>query len=622
MGVFDVIVVGLGPGGSSAAYSLAQRGHRVLGLEKYAMPRYKPCGGCLSRRIEKILDEDFRPLVEETITRVILSFRGEGEVEIESAEPMAYMVMRDRFDHFLANKAAAAGAKIRDGEPVTSVDEREGHYVVRTGKGVYRCRFLVGADGVNGLVASSLGYRPKRCVAVALEGEVEVRPEVFPRLRNTVRLDVGAIPFGYGWVFPKKDHWSVGVGSGKDRIRHPNEYYSSFLKDQGVTKEILRERRRGFRIPLFSNRRSRIVQGRSLLVGDAAALVDPFLGEGIYYAIRSGQVAAEVLHRALSSECPGLEEYQDRIAREMVPEFEIARKEAEFAFRFTRPAFALFRAVPAVRESFPGLLRGEISYREHWRSVKESGIHALREFLKRTGSPRSSADPWDRMAEQYDAALFLWRQFPGRQAWEQMERLMRSHVNEDSIVLDAGTGTGETLRSLLSVASPSKVYGVEGSRAMMRVALGKVRDPRVRFLRADLQRLPFPDRSFDVVLSAWAIGMQVDPKKAVTEFLRVVKDDGFVIYAFAGIPSPGLTRLWSFFPGTLLDRAFRWKRLPVRERPYHACGQSLLTSHGNGLTTVVVLRKCCSVEPEGLPCGTAAGSFLEGGDFPQNTLHP
>lgn len=513
MDLFDVIVVGLGPAGSSAAYQLARRGYRVLGLEKYEMPRYKPCGGCLSRKIERVLEEDFRPLVEETIHKVILSFRGEGEFEIGSDEPIAYMVMRDRFDHFLAKKAALSGAELRDGEPVISVDGQAGRYLVHTRDAVYRCRFLVGADGVNGVVASSLGYRPKRCVAVALEGEVEVRPEVFPRLRNTVRLDVGAIPFGYGWVFPKKDHWSVGVGTGKDLARHPNVYYSSLLKDQGLAKEILRERRRGFRIPLFSGRRSRIVKERSLLVGDAAALVDPFLGEGIYYAIRSGQLAAETIHQALLSGRSDLAGYRDKVALEMFPEFEAARKEAEFAFRFTRPVFALFRAIPAARNSIPDLLRGEISYVRHWQNIKEYSRDGLYEFLKWSDPPSHplSETACDRMAERYDAALFLWRQFPGRRAWEHVERLMRAHVKEDSVVLDAGTRTGETVKSLLSLTSPGQVFGVDASRNLLEIARGKLKGSNVRLVRADMCRLPFSDRSFDVVRSVRITNAGIPP---------------------------------------------------------------------------------------------------------------
>lgn len=621
MDTFDVIVVGLGPAGSSAAYQLARRGHRVLGLEKYEMPRYKPCGGCLSRRVEKVLDEDFRPLVEETIYNVVLSFRGEGDFTIESDEPIAYMVMRDRFDHFLAKKAAVAGAEVRDGEPVTSVDEQAGHYMVQTRREVYRCRFLVGADGVNGVVASSLGYHPKRCIAVALEGEVKVRPEAFRRLRETVRLDVGAIPFGYGWVFPKQDHWSVGVGSGKSLARHLNVHYSTFLKDQRLEKEILQEKRRGFRIPLFSGRRSRIVKGRSLFVGDAAALVDPFLGEGIYYAIRSGQLAAETIHQAILLGRSDLTGYRDKVALEMFSEFEAARKEAEFAFRFTRPAFALFKAIPAVRESFSELLRGRISYVEHWEKIKDHGRYGIYEFLKLLGTSQPHAeDARDRMAEQYDAALFLWRQFPGRQAWEHVERLMRAHVKENSNVLDAGTGTGETVNSLLSLASPSRVFALDGSRKMLGIAREKFDDSRVRFVRADMHRLPFPDRSFDVVMSTWTIEMQADPKKAVSEFLRVVKDDGYVIYAFTGTPAFGITRLYSLFLEKILDKAFNWRFLSKKERPYHECGHSRLTSYGNGLATVVVLRKCCSVDREGIPCcyrPPGSKSRL----LPENTLH-
>ncbi len=98
METYDVLVVGLGPGGSTAARQLALKGHRVLGLEKFKMPRYKPCGGCLSAKIQTILDEKLEAVAEEVITRVIPTFHGEGDITVESREPIAYMDSRETWD--------------------------------------------------------------------------------------------------------------------------------------------------------------------------------------------------------------------------------------------------------------------------------------------------------------------------------------------------------------------------------------------------------------------------------------------------------------------------------------------------------------------------------------------
>src|SRR5712692_2705419 len=111
--MYDVIVVGLGPAGSSAATELARAGLSVLGLEWKVMPRYKVCGGALSARTDKILGPGYHCIVEETIHRVRFQFTGTEVFEISSPEPIAYMVMRDRFDAYLVQKARDNGAVVR-----------------------------------------------------------------------------------------------------------------------------------------------------------------------------------------------------------------------------------------------------------------------------------------------------------------------------------------------------------------------------------------------------------------------------------------------------------------------------------------------------------------------------
>src|SRR2546427_9072126 len=108
----DIIVVGMEPAGSSAATELARAGLSVLGLEGKPMPRYKVCGGALSARTDRLLEPDYHSVVEETIHRVRFQFAGAEAFEISSQEPMAYMVMRDRFDAYLCGKAREAGAEV------------------------------------------------------------------------------------------------------------------------------------------------------------------------------------------------------------------------------------------------------------------------------------------------------------------------------------------------------------------------------------------------------------------------------------------------------------------------------------------------------------------------------
>ncbi len=207
---YDTIVAGLGPAGANAAYELSKKGASVLALEKQKHPRYKPCGGGLTAKIEKILEPDFKSVVERTISKVNFTFKGAGDVRAVSDSPLVYMVMRDVFDNFLVEKARAAGAEIHEQEKVTHVEEGKDGVIVMTEKNMYAAKLLIGADGVNSVVARSVGLKPKKRTAVLIEGEVKVNEKAFNRVSDEILFDFGSVPYGYGWVFPKADHLSLG----------------------------------------------------------------------------------------------------------------------------------------------------------------------------------------------------------------------------------------------------------------------------------------------------------------------------------------------------------------------------------------------------------------------------
>ena len=115
--VYDTLVVGMGPAGATAAYQLSRAGLSVLGLDKATHPRYKVCGGGLSARIDRILEDDYKSVVEHTIYGIQFSYRGADPFFLDSSSPIAYMVMRDRFDHFLVEKARRVGTEVHEDEP-------------------------------------------------------------------------------------------------------------------------------------------------------------------------------------------------------------------------------------------------------------------------------------------------------------------------------------------------------------------------------------------------------------------------------------------------------------------------------------------------------------------------
>jgi len=123
---FDVIVVGAGPGGATASRACAQGGLRTLLIEKERFPRYKACGGCLSVKTVHLLGFDLTPIVENTVSGAQFTYCLKDPLLIPSTDPIGYMVMRDRFDHFLVVKAIEAGVEFLEGKRVIEVKEREG----------------------------------------------------------------------------------------------------------------------------------------------------------------------------------------------------------------------------------------------------------------------------------------------------------------------------------------------------------------------------------------------------------------------------------------------------------------------------------------------------------------
>jgi geranylgeranyl reductase family protein len=358
---WDAIVVGAGPGGASAAYGLAKAGLRVLLLEKEKMPRYKPCGGGLTAKVRDALDFDFAPAVEQTITQSSIAY---GAERMRTNVGIAWAVMRDKFDALLAERAVRAGAELRDAQPVTQIAFDERGATVTTPGETLRAAFVVGADGVNGIVRRAAGLPPHRRMAVALEAEMQASSAALDEWRGAFHLDFGAIPWGYAWIFPKAEHLSVGIGyfmrAGRnDDLRAELARYIGSEPSLRGAKEMFS---RGHRVPL-GGQFARYHAPRALLVGDAAGLVDPFTAEGIYYAIRSGQIAAEELVCAFQRGAFNLSEYTRRINVEINSDFRYAWALTQVFYRMPHLAYRILRKSVSVQNAVVETADGKLSYR-------------------------------------------------------------------------------------------------------------------------------------------------------------------------------------------------------------------------------------------------------------------
>ncbi len=376
---FDVLVVGAGPAGSATALHLARSGARVLLADKARFPRDKPCGGGVTGRAVRHAPCDIEAVVEHVVDRFVLRARYGRPVARTSREPLILMTQRRWLDLHLAEQAAAAGAEFRDGVRVEGLEVGEDGVSAVVGSSPVRCSFLIAADGANGVVARAVGLGDGIVRGVALEGNVAWGALDPAPYKGTTWVELGVVPGGYGWVFPKGDHANVGVGGWLDEGPRLREHLDQLARVHGLDPGALTDVR-GHRLPM---RRlgSPAASGRVLLVGDAAGLVDPLSGDGIYEAFVSARLAAE----AVLSGKP--ETYGAALSAALDRHASASWKAKRAADRYPRACLWAMRA-PGVFDAVAGLLRGDLAHPSEARGVARPPLKVLSR-LARTAPPGS-----------------------------------------------------------------------------------------------------------------------------------------------------------------------------------------------------------------------------------------
>jgi geranylgeranyl reductase family protein len=379
--LYDLIVIGAGPAGASAARVAAKKGLRTLLVEKEKVPRHKLCGGGVTPKVLRRLDFTLPKELIECETRATRIHVGGNCFPFETGRPIAYMTSRAPFDAFLTDKAKDAGTELVDQSPAQRI-ARTGSYVeVKTPGRTFQAKMIIGADGMGGPTASAGNlyehWKPNE-VLYALETEVQVgEGAVQDFIGDSAYFDLyfGVSRAGYGWVFPKDDHLTVGVGCRLSALRDAQGLFKGFLKQ--VPELIGREipKPQAHLIPIGGAAKVPTVNDRMLLAGDSAGHAEPLFGEGIYFSIVGGQIAAEVASEACQTEQYNrefLRIYQERVTEEFGKDFDIAYDVARFSYleNYDMERVArFFFGEKKFQESMVGLMEGTLRYRDVKRKV-------------------------------------------------------------------------------------------------------------------------------------------------------------------------------------------------------------------------------------------------------------
>jgi geranylgeranyl reductase family protein len=286
---FDVIIVGAGPAGCAAAYDLVAAGRRVLLLDRRRFPRVKPCAGGITVKTARRLRYSIGPVVRQVCTDLQVGDHLDRSTTFRGPHPICAMTVREEFDDYCLRQTIQRGADFRVVTHLSAITETAHSVSAETSGGSFTAKYLIGADGANSVVRRLLPNAAPLALGFAIEAQLPMNDP------PDMAFDFGVVEFGYGWLFPKRDHVNVGLYTNATELRPGRAALADYARARLGTDAL--QHVIGHHIGLQG---WHAVPGtaRIALVGDAAGLVDPMLGEGIHNAVASGQAAAAAIRSA------------------------------------------------------------------------------------------------------------------------------------------------------------------------------------------------------------------------------------------------------------------------------------------------------------------------------------
>lgn len=343
---YDIIIVGGGPAGSTAGYILAGSGYSVLILDKEKFPRDKLCGGLLTQKTIKLNERVFGESEPSLRKSGILNYTSKGYELLNRDKPLVsgsddvllYFVDRKVYDRHFLNLAVNAGAELVEGEKAIACDFNKNEITASSGK-KYNGRFIIGADGVNSILRKSFPEshfnrrKWRKNLVTSIEVFIKREDLADSALKDLDKplLFLSLIKYGYAWAFPGSDRVVLGIGAhykmNKGGLLKP---FRDFLSFHGIDEECL-SMKKSHCVPC-GYYMTKPVYRDTVLTGDAGGYVDPLLGEGIFYAQRTGELAAWAIHRNITEGRPLDKVYKKFLWKYVLPEFFNARVARALAY--------------------------------------------------------------------------------------------------------------------------------------------------------------------------------------------------------------------------------------------------------------------------------------------------
>jgi geranylgeranyl reductase family protein len=321
---YEVVVVGAGPAGSTAAKNLAENNIKVLLIDKETFPRDKPCGGGLPiRTLKRFPYLEKNNLIDSYSSTLYFHTPSlQYTVDIVKNQPFVAMVLREKFDAGLVNLAIKSGAIFLAGKTVVDLKTKNDRVQVRLNDGTtIDTLYVIAADGMwSPLTKHFYGSQNMHNIGICVVEEYPLSKTIMDRFfgaQRCIHIHMNVFGMvGYGWVFPKKEHVNIGLAefrqaitpkTGKKNLRTLYAQYLSLLKEKNIIPDNLESTAlHGGVFPTIPMEQTHTP--RALLCGDAGGLTNPLTGEGIYYAMVSGEIASKTLMRAMENN-----DHDDRI---------------------------------------------------------------------------------------------------------------------------------------------------------------------------------------------------------------------------------------------------------------------------------------------------------------------